>query len=155
MRAVLQRVSDAAVHVDGELVSRIGRGFLVLVGVAPTDTVDDAEALAAKVSAMRVFADEDGRMNRSITDVGGSVMVVSQFTLLGDVRRGRRPSFTGAADPPHAVAMIEHLVDGLAARGLPVVTGRFGAQMDVASTNHGPVTLVIDVGDGRVGQLPT
>ena len=155
MRAVLQRVSRAAVRVDGELVSQIGSGLLALVGVAPTDTVDDAEALAAKIEAVRVFADEGGRMNRSILEVGGSIMVVSQFTLLGDVRRGRRPSFTGAADPAHAVAVIRWLVDALEARDLPVVTGRFGARMDVESTNHGPVTLVIDVVDGRVRQLPT
>jgi D-tyrosyl-tRNA(Tyr) deacylase len=115
----------------------------------------DAEVLAAKVSAVRIFPDDDGRMNRSVIDAGGSVMVVSQFTLLGDVRRGRRPSFTGAADPAHAVPVLEALVDALEARELPVATGRFGALMDVESTNHGPVTLVIDVADGRVVQLPT
>ena len=155
MRAVLQRVSHAVVRVDGELVSQVGEGLLVLVGVAPTDTVGDAEVLAAKVSAVRIFPDDDGRMNRSVIDVGGSVMVVSQFTLLGDVRRGRRPSFTGAADPAHAVPVLEALVAALEGHDLPVVTGRFGALMDVESTNHGPVTLVIDVADGRVAQLPT
>ncbi|MEX0699801.1 MAG: D-aminoacyl-tRNA deacylase [Acidimicrobiia bacterium] len=150
MRAVLQRVTRASVTVEGRVVGEIGAGLLVLVGVADGDDPADAQALAAKVAELRVFADLDGKMNRSVTEVGGAVLVVSQFTLYGDVRRGRRPSFTRAAPPEVARPTVAAMVARLREQGLQVEQGVFGAHMTVALVNDGPVTLVIEVEGGRV-----
>lgn len=150
MRAVVQRVSEAKVSVDGEVVGAIGEGLLILVGVARGDTDRDAVALADKVVGLRIFPDDRSRMDRSVVDVGGEVLVVSQFTLLADVRRGRRPSFTEAAGPEEARRLVEAVARRIAARGAPVAEGRFGAMMAVSLINDGPVTLVVDVVDGAV-----
>lgn len=150
MRAVVQRVAEASVVVAGETVGAIGAGLLVLVGVHHDDTAADAEALAAKVVSLRIFRDDEGKMNRSVADTGGGVLVVSQFTLYGSVRRGRRPSFTAAALPESAAPLVERVAQGIAATGVPVASGRFGAMMNVALVNDGPVTLVLEVAGGRV-----
>lgn len=150
MRAVVQRVSRAAVEVEGETVASIGRGLLVLLGVGGEDTKRDAVVLAEKVAGLRLFPDEGGRMNRSVGEIGGSVLVVSQFTLLADLRRGRRPSFTGAADPAIAAPLVEAFVAVVAGAGIPVALGRFGAHMDVDLVNQGPVTIVVDAAEGRI-----
>jgi len=150
MRAVVQRVSRARVVVEGDTVGEIGRGLLVLVGVAGDDGPGDAAALVAKIAGLRVFPDDERRMNRSVLEVGGEVLVVSQFTLLGDVRKGRRPSFTAAAPPEEAAPLIHEIATLLEQAGVRCATGRFGAMMDVDLTNDGPVTLVIDVVGGRV-----
>ena len=144
MRAVVQRVSRASVSIGGELVGAVGRGFVVLLGVAPDDTADAARWLADKVVGLRVFADDEGKMNRSLSDVGGGCLVVSQFTLYGDCRKGRRPSFLGAAGPEVAVPLYEAFVDAVKALGVPAATGRFGAMMQVELVNDGPVTLILD-----------
>ncbi len=144
MRAVVQRVSSASVTVEGAVVARIERGLAVLVGVARDDGTADATYTASKIHGLRVFADDEGKMNRSVADVGGSALVVSQFTLLGDVRRGRRPSFIDAADPPQARALYEALAEELRALGTPVEMGVFQADMKVALVNDGPVTILID-----------
>jgi D-tyrosyl-tRNA(Tyr) deacylase len=144
MRAVLQRVSRAAVVIDGETVGAVERGLLALLGVAPADTADDVKWLADKVAGLRVFNDAAGKMNLSLADVGGGVLVVSQFTLHGDCRKGRRPSFIGAATPEVAVPLYEAFIDALRSLGLPVATGRFGAMMQVELVNDGPVTLILD-----------
>ena len=150
MRIVLQRVSAASVAVDGVVVASSGAGLLLLVGISPDDVERDAEAAAAKIAGLRVFADEAGKMNRSVVDVAGEVLVVSQFTLLADVRKGRRPSFTGAAAPDHANPLIDRLVEALQTLGLVTAQGVFGAKMAVDLVNDGPVTLVLDVSDGVV-----
>jgi len=150
MRAVVQRVSRAAVEVEGETVGSIGRGLLVLLGVGGEDTERDAVVLAEKIAGLRVFADEGGRINRSVGEIGGSVLVVSQFTLLADLRRGRRPSFTRAADPVIAAPLVEAFAAVVAGQGIPVSMGRFGAHMDVALVNEGPVTIVVETSGGRV-----
>ena len=147
---MIQRVARARVTVEGTVVGSIDRGLLVLVGVAHGDGVVDCETLAAKLVGLRIFADDEGRMNRSVQDVDGGVLVVSQFTLHGDVRRGRRPSFIDAAAPEEAEPLIELLVEEIRAHGVSVATGRFGTMMAVDLLNDGPVTLVIDVRDGRI-----
>ena len=144
MRAVLTRVSSASVSIDGTVCGRIGRGFLILLGVGPDDTPDTCRKLADKALGLRIFPDEAGKMNRSLSDVGGEVLVVSQFTLYGDCRKGRRPSFTGAAGPDLAVPLYEQFLDECRARGIPPQHGRFGADMAVESVNDGPVTLILD-----------
>jgi D-aminoacyl-tRNA deacylase len=144
MRAVIQRVSSAQVAVDGAVVGQIGRGFLVLLGVAEDDTQDDVIYLAGKTAGLRVFEDADGKMNLGLNDVGGEVLVVSQFTLLGDCRKGRRPSFVRAARPEQGNALYESFVAELRGQGLRVETGRFQEQMQVALVNDGPVTLLLD-----------
>lgn len=144
MRAVVQRVSRAQVRVGGEVVGGIGRGLAVLLGVAPGDGPADAEWMARKLAQLRVFQDEAGRMDRSVEDVGGGVLLVSQFTLYGDCRKGNRPSFSGAAGPVQAEPLYEAVARGLRARGLQVGTGRFGASMEVEIINEGPLTLVLD-----------
>lgn len=150
MRAVVQRVTRAAVRVDGETVGEIGRGLLVLVGAAAGDGPADAAALADKLAGLRVFPDDGGRMNLSVVEAGGAVLVVSQFTLCGDVRKGRRPSFTGAAPPEEAGPLVDLVADHLRRAGVPCATGRFRAHMDVELLNDGPVTLVVEVIAGRV-----
>jgi D-aminoacyl-tRNA deacylase len=144
MRAVVQRVSEASVSVDGEVVGRIAAGLAVLLGVAVGDAEKDADLLADKVVHLRVFPDEGGQMNRSVSDVGGGVLVVSQFTLLGDARKGRRPSYIDAAAPEEANRLYERFASRVRASGLPVATGVFRATMDVALVNQGPVTILLD-----------
>lgn len=144
MRAVVQKVSAASVSVDRDVISRIGKGLVVLLGVSKTDTETEADYLSAKIAHLRVFEDPDGKLNRSVLDVGGEMLVVSQFTLLGDCRKGRRPSFTEAAGPDHAVRLYERFVRQTAQLGIPVQTGRFQALMAVSLVNDGPVTLILD-----------
>ncbi len=144
MRAVVQRVSSASVAVDGEVVGSIARGFVVLLGVAAEDDAKDIVYLADKVANLRVFSDHEGKMNLSLLDIAGTALVVSQFTLYGDCRRGRRPSFTEAAPPERADALYEEFVAALSERGVPVETGVFRAMMDVQLVNDGPVTILLD-----------
>jgi D-tyrosyl-tRNA(Tyr) deacylase len=144
MRAVVQRVSRASVEVDRIVVGRIGPGWLVLLGVARGDTDLDADRLAEKVVNLRAFADAEGKMNRSVLEAGGAVLVVSQFTLLGDCRGGRRPSFTDAADPAEAERLYARFNQRVAEAGLEVATGVFRAHMDVELVNDGPVTFLLD-----------
>lgn len=144
MRAVVQRVTRADVTVDGEVIGRIGIGFLVLLGVAADDQREDAIATAAKIVGLRVFEDDAGKMNRSLADVEGSVLAVSQFTLLGDCRQGRRPSFVAAAPLELANQLYEEFIAEVRGHGLSVETGRFQADMQVSLVNDGPVTLLID-----------
>lgn len=149
MKAVLQRVTRAEVRVEGQVVGRIAAGFLVLLGVAREDPPGDEALLARKVAGLRVFPDEAGKMNRSILEVGGAALVVSQFTLLADVRQGRRPSFTGAAPPEEADRRYQAFCAALKAEGVPVETGRFGASMEVELLNQGPVTILLDTAELR------
>ncbi len=144
MRAVVQRVNEASVTVDGEVVGAIERGLLVYLGAARDDGAKDVQYTVDKVAGLRVFPNDDGRMSLSVADVGGAILVVSQFTLFGDVRRGRRPSFDGAADPKDAERLYLEVVGGLQGKGLPVETGTFRATMLVQSAVDGPVTIQID-----------
>jgi D-tyrosyl-tRNA(Tyr) deacylase len=144
MRVVLQRVRRASVVVDGAVVGAIDRGLLLLLGVAPTDGRGEAEWLADKIVGLRVFADDEGKMNRDVLEVGGGVLVVSQFTLFGDCRKGRRPSFLGAAPAGQAEPLYETFLNCLRARGVPTAAGRFGADMAVELVNDGPLTLILD-----------
>jgi D-aminoacyl-tRNA deacylase len=144
MRAVIQRVTSAAVMVDGEIVGQIGRGLLVLVGVAKDDGPSDISYLANKIANLRVFPENDKLLHFTTAEVGGGVLVVSQFTILGDCRKGRRPSFDQSAPPELAEKLYEELVAALAQAGLPVATGRFRAMMEVSLINDGPVTLLLD-----------
>lgn len=143
MRAVVTRVSQAKVEIDGQTTGEIGQGFLVLLGIAPGDTPAQAEKLADKVCGLRVFADEAGKMNRNLEAVGGSLLVVSQFTLYADVK-SRRPGFTGAAKPDIAIPLYELFLQKCRDRGFPVAHGTFGADMAVSSVNDGPVTIWLD-----------
>ena len=149
VRAVVQRVKRARVLVAGAVVGSIGEGLLVLVAASHDDTEKDARAIAEKVAGLRIFSDEDSHMNRSVTDVSGEVMVVSQFTLYGDVARGRRPSFTGAARPDQAQPLIELVASSLEERKLGVARGNFGAKMEVELVNDGPVTILVETLHGR------
>src|SRR3989440_527630 len=147
MRAVIQRVSRAEVRVAGEVVGAVGKGVLVLLGVAPTDTAEDVHWLADKVVNLRIFPDGDGKMNVSLPDAGGGCLVVSQFTLYGDASKGRRPSFIGAAPPTVAIPLYERFVALLTEKSggkIPVETGEFGAMMEVELVNDGPVTLILE-----------
>ncbi|MEO7909357.1 MAG: D-aminoacyl-tRNA deacylase [Roseiflexaceae bacterium] len=144
MRAVLQRVTEASVTVDNQIVGQIGSGLLVLLGIGAGDQLAEATLLAEKIANMRIFADEQGRFNRSVLDVGGAALVVSQFTLYADTRRGRRPSFAAAAPPDVAAPLVDAFVAALRERGMTVATGVFGAHMQVALLNDGPVTIVLD-----------
>jgi len=150
MRAVVQRVSRASVEVEGATIGTIGHGLLVLVGATHDDTESDVEALARKLIGLRVFRDADDAMNRSVLDVGGEILVVSQFTLYADVRRGRRPSFVAAARPAVAEPLVERVAETLADAGVRVATGRFGAMMDVNLVNDGPVTIIVETSNGSV-----
>jgi len=147
MRVVVQRVSRASVSVDGEIVASIGRGLLLLVGVAQEDGEEEARRLAAKCAELRVFSDPEGKFNLSLLDLGGEALVVSQFTLLADTRRGRRPSFVGAAPPEAAEPLVEAFARAMREAGVPTQTGRFGAKMAVELANEGPVTIVLDSAD--------
>ena len=144
MRAVLTRVTSASVTIDGEVVGEIGKGFLILLGVGPNDTEKECRHLAEKALGLRVFEDENGKMNLGLEQVGGEVLVVSQFTLYGNCRKGRRPSFTEAAGPELGNALYEKFLQVCEELGFPPQHGRFGADMKVASVNDGPVTLILD-----------
>ena len=144
MRMVVQRVTRASVTVDGEVTGKIGKGYMVLVGAEVGDTEADARLCADKLAGLRVFVDDEDKMNRSVLDVGGEILLVSQFTLLGDARHGRRPSFIAAARPEVAEPLLETMKAMLEEKGLHVETGRFRAHMDVELVNDGPVTIVID-----------
>jgi len=144
MRVVLQRSRQASVTIEGSVCGAIEHGFVLLVGLTHDDTEADAEYAAKKIAGLRLFEDEDGKMNRSISETGGQVLSISQFTLYGDSRKGRRPSFIEAARPEHAEPLYDHFNEQLRSHGLIVETGRFGAMMDVALVNDGPVTLIIE-----------
>lgn len=144
MRAVVQRVSRASVTVNGQVVGHIGRGLMILLGVRTGDTQAEARWLAHKIAGLRIFSDDEGKFNLSVQDVGGAALVVSQFTLYGNARKGRRPSFTDAAAPDLAEPLVSHFVEFLHAEGLPVETGVFGAAMQVEIHNDGPVTLILE-----------
>lgn len=144
MKAVLQRVSKASVSVDGEIVGEIAHGLMILLGVEQGDTEKDSTFIATKAAEMRIFADDQGKMNKSVQEVAGSVLVVSQFTLAADWKKGRRPSFIKAAAPEEGDRLYQHFCGVLGGLGLPVATGIFGAHMDVALVNDGPVTIILD-----------
>ncbi len=144
MRGVIQRVSEARVRVEGAVIGEIGPGLLLLLGIAEGDGQADVDALAEKVVGLRIFEDEAGKMNRSVGEISGGILVVSQFTLLGDCRQGRRPSFIAAARPEVALPLYESFVAAIQSRGIPVATGRFQADMAVELINDGPVTLLVD-----------
>ena len=145
MKIVLQRVKNASVSVEGALISEIGPGLLLLVGVAKGDTEAEADWLAEKVAGLRIFADDEGKMNLGVREIGGEILAVSQFTLLADTRKGKRPSFVGAAPPEEAEPLFDYFCERLLAAGVASVkTGSFGAMMDVALTNDGPVTIVLE-----------
>lgn len=144
MRVCLQRVSEASVQIDGEQVGAIGHGVLVLLGIGQQDTSHEVKQLVDKIVNLRIFADEQQKMNLSLLDVGGQMLVISQFTLWGDCRKGRRPSFVEAADPELAEPLYEEFVEEVRSRGVTAETGRFGAMMQVSLVNDGPVTLVIE-----------
>lgn len=144
MRAVIQRVKKSSVCIEGETIADIAVGLLVLLGVHRSDTTADADYLADKISHLRIFEDDAGKMNRSLLDISGQMLVVSQFTLLADCRKGRRPSFVNAADPHKADALYEHFVKKVAQNGITVKTGRFQAMMAVSLINDGPVTIILE-----------
>jgi D-aminoacyl-tRNA deacylase len=146
LRAVVQRVREASVAVQGAVVSRCGHGLAVLLGIAAGDGEDEARNLAGKVARLRIFENEDGRFDRSLVDVGGEALVVSQFTLIADTRKGNRPSFTSAADPATAEPLYATFCDALEGEGVHVARGVFGARMEVSLVNDGPVTIVLDTG---------
>ncbi|WP_165005414.1 MULTISPECIES: D-aminoacyl-tRNA deacylase [unclassified Enterococcus] len=144
MRAVIQRVSQAAVTIDQQQVGKISQGLLVLLGIHETDTQADVDYLVKKITQMRIFEDEQGKMNRSVEDVDGEILSVSQFTLFADTKKGNRPSFIAAARPETAIPLYESFNRGIETRGITVATGKFGADMDVSLINDGPVTILID-----------
>ena len=144
MRAVVQRVKESSVKADNEIIGRIDKGLLVFLGVAKSDTSSDADYLANKIVNLRIFEDDNAKMNRSLVSIGGKMLVVSQFTLLGDCRKGRRPSFVAAAGPQKALELYENFVQQVRRLGIPVETGRFQALMEVALINDGPVTLILE-----------
>ena len=147
MRAVIQRVSEASVTIDEQVDGKIGRGFMILLGIHEEDTQEDADYLIRKIPLLRVFEDTEGKMNQSLQDVGGSVLSVSQFTLYADTKKGNRPSFVKAARPETAIPLYEYFNEGLRKAGLVVETGEFGGDMDVALVNDGPVTILFDTKD--------
>ena len=144
MRAVVQRVKESWVKTDDEVIGRIGQGLLVLLGIAKADTPSDAEYLANKIANLRIFEDDDAKMNRSLLSIGAQMLAVSQFTLLGDCRKGRRPSFVAAAEPQRALVLYKNFVREVRRLGISVETGRFQSTMEVGLINDGPVTLVLD-----------
>jgi D-tyrosyl-tRNA(Tyr) deacylase len=144
MRAVVQRVREASVEVAEVQISQIGRGLLILLGITHDDGEAEADWMIDKLVGLRIFSNAEGKFDASLLDVGGGMLVVSQFTLYGDTRKGRRPSFVAAAAPEHAEPLYQRVVDGISARGIPTGTGRFGADMQVHLVNDGPVTLVVD-----------
>lgn len=144
MRAVIQRVSKASVSVDSKVIGKINKGFLVFLGITHSDTKEDAKWLADKISGLRIFEDKDGKMNKSIEEIKGDILVVSQFTLYGDARKGRRPSFIEAAKPDIAIPLYEKFIDLIKNKNINTATGEFGADMEVELVNSGPVTLIVD-----------
>lgn len=144
MRAVVQRVKEAKVTVDGNLIGEVGRGLLVFVGISTEDSNDDIAYLAEKILNLRIFEDQSGKMNLSVNDISGEVLIVSQFTLYGDCRKGRRPSFSRAAPPAQALEIYNNFLDTLRLQGVPIKTGQFREHMDVSLINDGPVTLLLD-----------
>ncbi len=144
MKTVVQRVSNASVTIDGNIHGEINQGFLILLGITHDDTVKDVKWMVEKISGLRIFEDENGKMNKSLTDINGEVLVVSQFTLYGDARKGRRPSFIDAARPEVAIPLYEEFIKQMKSKDLKVATGKFGADMKVNLLNDGPVTLIID-----------
>ncbi|MDX1448105.1 MAG: D-aminoacyl-tRNA deacylase [Acidimicrobiia bacterium] len=150
MRAVVQRVARASVTVDGEVTGQIDVGLLVLVGAGHGDSIQEADVLAEKLVGLRIFPDDQGRMNLSVAEVGGGILVVSQFTLYGDARKGRRPSFVAAAPPEIAEPLVERVIAGIREAGIATASGRFGAAMEVELLNDGPVTLVLEVVEGKL-----
>ncbi len=144
MRALIQRVTRARVVVEEETLGSIQQGLLVLLGITHDDTIVQAKWLAEKVTSLRIFADDEGKMNRDVAEVGGAVLVVSQFTLYGDARKGRRPSFVAAAAPEQAIPLYEAFINAIKSLGIPTASGRFGAMMQVELCNDGPVTLMVD-----------
>jgi D-aminoacyl-tRNA deacylase len=149
VKLVIQRVSSASVSIDGKITGQISDGLMILIGVAETDTPDDVEFAANKSANLRIFEDDEGKMNRSLLETGGSILAISQFTLLGDTRKGRRPSFINAARPEKGNELYEYFVRTLKEMGLTVETGVFGAMMDVQLINTGPVTIIIDTEERR------
>ena len=147
MRALIQRVSEASVTVDGEVLGEIGAGLLILICAMQGDTEAQADKLAAKIAKLRIFKDDEGRMNRSVADIGGSALVVSQFTLAADTSRGTRPGFSSAAAPDEGNRLYDYFAEQMAAQGIPVAKGRFGADMKVRLLNDGPVTIWMDTAD--------
>lgn len=150
MRAVVQRVTESTLSIGGEVHSEIGKGFMVLLGVTETDTEEDAKVLAEKISKLRVFRDENDKMNLSLIDIGGEMQIVSQFTLYADCHKGNRPSFINAALPEKAIPLYEKFIDHVKSIGIPVVTGVFGADMEINLINDGPVTIILDCVDGKI-----
>ncbi len=144
MRAVVQRVNTGSVSVDGNVISQIGAGLVILLGIGPGDTREQAQALAKKIAMLRIFGDEEGKINRSVLDIGGEALVVSQFTLYADTRKGNRPSFVNAAPPDLAEPLVEYFAGQLSELGVPVKTGQFGAYMVVNIENDGPVTIWLE-----------
>ena len=144
MRCVIQRVTNASVAIDGEVVGKCGKGYMILIGVSVDDTEKDLDYMATKIPTLRIFEDENGKMNKSILDVGGEILAISQFTLYGDARSQRRPGFTGAARPDKAIPMYEGLVQRWRDQGIHVETGVFGADMQVSLVNDGAVTIILD-----------
>jgi D-tyrosyl-tRNA(Tyr) deacylase len=144
MRAVVQRVKKSSVTTGGQIIGQIGRGLLVLLGVAQADRPSDADYMANKIANLRIFEDADGKMNRSLLETGNQMLVVSQFTLLGDCRKGRRPSFVAAAEPAKATELYEYFIEQVRSLGISAETGRFRATMEVALINDGPVTLILE-----------
>ncbi|ETA80310.1 D-aminoacyl-tRNA deacylase [Youngiibacter fragilis] len=144
MRAVIQRVTSSSVRVEGRVTGSIGKGFMVLIGISTEDSSEDLNYIEDKIAGLRIFEDDDGKMNLPLADVGGEILLVSQFTLYGDARKGRRPGFIRAAKGPEAKALYEDLVLRLRSRGFRVETGEFGAMMEVAIVNDGPVTILLD-----------
>lgn len=147
MRAVIQRVSQASVTIDEQIIGKIGQGFMILLGIHEEDTQEDADYLIRKIPLLRVFEDAEGKMNQNIQDVKGSILSVSQFTLYADTKKGNRPSFIKAARPETAIPLYEYFNEGLRQQGLTVETGEFGGDMDVALVNDGPVTIIFDTRD--------
>lgn len=152
MRAVVQRVSSASVSISGETVGKVGQGFMILLGIKEDDTPSLCSYLADKCAGLRVFSDPEGKMNLSLSEIGGEILVISQFTLYGDCRKGRRPSFITAAKPETAIPLYERFVAELRDKGIHVETGRFGADMQVSLLNDGPVTLILDTDEMRIGR---
>ena len=144
MRAVIQRVTESSVTVEGKVTGQIGAGMMVLLGIDTEDTEADADTIIKKLPQLRIFNDEEGKFNRSLIDINGSILLISQFTLYGDARKGNRPSFIHAARPEQAIPLYEYVIDGLRKRNITVETGRFGAHMDVQLINDGPVTILLD-----------
>lgn len=153
MRAIVQRVTSASVAIRSETVGKIGQGFLILLGIHAEDTPELCDYLAEKCAGLRVFSDENDKMNLSLADIGGEILLISQFTLYGDCRKGKRPSFIQAAAPDTAIPLYERFIADLRDKQIPVQTGRFGADMQVSLINDGPVTLILDTSEMRTGRV--